>query len=61
MSVTNGYLQDKVNIPSKVDMDDENITLINMHGIHHSYIFFKAKPSNNENSFFFAITRELEL
>jgi len=36
-----GYLQDKVNIPSKVDMDDENITLINMHGIHHSYIFLR--------------------
>ena len=56
-----GYLQDKVNIPSKVDMDDENITLINMHGIHHSYIFLRPNLVIMKIPFFFAITRELEL
>jgi len=63
MSVTNDYLQDKVNIPSKVDMDDENITLINMHGIHHSYIFLRPNLVIMKIPFFFffAITRELKL
>jgi hypothetical protein len=63
MSVTNDYLQDKVNMPFKVDMDDENITLINMHGIHHSYIFLRPNLVRMKSPphFFFATMRELEL
>jgi hypothetical protein len=62
MSVTNDHLQDKVNIPSKVDMDDENITLINMHSIHHCYLFLRPNLVRLKiQLFFFAITRKLEL
>jgi len=55
MSVTNDHLQDKVNIPSKVDMDDENITLINMHSIHHCYLFLRPNLVRLKIQLFFLL------